>query len=70
MLVDFFPTENIFSTILDFHFCENPRFHDEFQALKTGMMSHLIVSATSNNVPSTVHVALLLASQTASLAQW
>ena len=29
MLIDFFPTENIFSTIFDFHFGENPRFRDE-----------------------------------------
>ena len=29
MLIDFFPTEKIFSTIFDFHFRENPRFRDE-----------------------------------------
>ena len=29
MLIDFFPTENIFSTIFDFHFRENLRFRNE-----------------------------------------
>ena len=28
-----FPRKQIFSAIFDFHFRENPRFHDEFQAL-------------------------------------
>ena len=29
MLIDIFPTENIFSMIFDFHFRENPRFRSE-----------------------------------------
>ena len=33
MLVDFPPMENICSAMFDFHFRENPRFRDEFQAL-------------------------------------
>ena len=32
-LLILFPTENIFSMIFDFHFRQNPRFRDEFQAL-------------------------------------
>ena len=28
-----FPRKKFFSAIFDFHFCENPRFRDEFQAL-------------------------------------
>ena len=44
MLVDlFFPTENIFlSVIFDFHFCENPRFLDEFQALIMGISEKVV----------------------------
>ena len=33
MLVDFFPTKIFYSTIFNFHFCENPHFRNEFQAL-------------------------------------
>ena len=33
MLVNLFSAEKIFSAIFDFHFRENPRFRDEFQAL-------------------------------------
>ena len=33
MLVNFFPQKMYFSAIFDFHFRENPRFRDEFQAL-------------------------------------
>ena len=36
MLVDFFPRKIYFSEIFDFHFRENPRFHDEFQDLHHG----------------------------------
>ena len=35
MLVDFFPMEKFFSAIFDFHFRENPRVCNEFQALTT-----------------------------------
>ena len=33
MLVDFFSRQKYFSAIFDFHFCKNPSFRDEFQAL-------------------------------------
>ena len=33
MLVDYFSQWKFFSAIFDFHFHENPQFHDEFQAL-------------------------------------
>ena len=33
MLVNFFPRKIYFATIFNFHFRENPRFHDKFQAL-------------------------------------
>ena len=33
MLVEFFPRKIYFSAIFDFHFRENPRFRDKFQAL-------------------------------------
>ena len=34
-----FPAENIFSAIFDFHFHENPRFRNEFQALRNTHIS-------------------------------
>ena len=37
----FFSTENIFSVIFDSHFCENPRFRDEFQALAIRQKGHV-----------------------------
>ena len=37
MLVDFFPRKIYFSAIFDFHFCENPRFHNKFQAQLMGI---------------------------------
>ena len=48
MLVDFFfPTEKIFSAIFDFHFNENPRFRDEFQALQMKGLLVLSILSTS-----------------------
>ena len=44
MPVDFFfPTEKIFYTIFDFYFRENPRFHNEFQALTSaGLVTQFV----------------------------
>ena len=41
MLIDFFPMEKFFSTIFDFHFRENPRFHDETGKLETKEQSDM-----------------------------
>ena len=51
----FFPTENIFSVIFNSYFRKNPRFHDEFQALKITLYSKLpqVIPKQNNSKPKT-----------------
>ena len=44
ILVEFFPTENFFPVIFKFHFHENPRFCDKFQALHFANMLTALLS--------------------------
>ena len=50
MLLDFFPWKTYFPVIFDFHFCENPCFHNEFQALSIASVSCTIKGPASLKV--------------------